>query len=189
MGRISEKNGTHNAESVPTTIVLSDRGYWKHLGRCTECHRVDAFTMNGRSLCGVCADKARLKKANEYAFDKQKILSRNRDAYQRRKANGLCVKCGKPIEEGNYRVRCLKCTAKLSYSEKIKASEKAARGDNGICYMCNRNPVLPDKRCCAECYPKLQINMLKAQSESTNKRKENIWTKHTAKTTENACTD
>ncbi len=151
--------------------TLSDSQFWRQRGLCTECHAQDAFTMAGRALCGECARKSREAKARKYEFQSPAIRFRNREAYQMRKENRLCVKCSKPLEPGNNRVRCLSCTRKLSRHDKQKVFEKPLRGDNGICWMCNKNPIEPGRECCAECYPKMRDNMLKAQRESTRRRK------------------
>lgn len=146
-----------------------DRNFWKSRHLCCNCHMKDAYTMNGRALCAECADKANKAKKRDYAERGDEIRQRNRNAYAERKANGLCVKCGKPKEPGNTRVRCLRCTRKQSRAEHIKLENEAPlvrnypRGDNGICYICNRNPIAPGKRCCDGCYPALKGAMLHAR--------------------------
>lgn len=158
-----------SVDTIPLTVVLTDAQYWKSKERCVECHEQDAFTLNGRSLCGVCAEKARMRKSEEYQNNGDTIRERNRTAYETRKQMRLCIKCGKPLENGNYRVRCLRCTRKQSITEHLKLEEEAPktrnypRGDNGICYVCNQRETLPDRRCCAECYQWLKESMLKAK--------------------------
>lgn len=156
-------------DAAQTTV--SDAQYWRQKGRCTYCHEQDAYTMMGRSYCGECARKNRDAKREVYPIRSAEINLRDRTAYQERKEKRLCVKCAKPLEPGNNRVRCLACTRKLSIHDKLAVLDKPLRGDNGVCWMCNKREKLPDKRCCAVCYETLRGNMLKAQAESTRKRK------------------
>lgn len=150
---------------------MTERQYWRSIGRCTECHKEDAYTMNGRSLCADCAEKDRQKKREQYGLDPRKYLDRNKESYDRRKELRLCVKCGKPLESDNPRVRCLRCTRKLAmYEHKVTEKNRPPeqnfpRGDNGICYICNRNPVIPGKSTCADCYPDARDRMLNARAK------------------------
>lgn len=165
----------NNLNTNPLTVVLTDKQYWKSKERCIECHEQDAFTLNGRSLCGVCAEKERLRKAKEYQNNGEVIRKRDQIAYEARKKMRLCVKCGKPLEDGNHRVRCLRCTRKQSIAEHIKLENEAPkvrnypRGDNGICYVCNQRETFPDRRCCAKCYQWLRESMLNARKSKETK--------------------
>lgn len=149
---------------------MTDREFWKARERCVECHCRDAFTMAGRALCAVCAEKSRALARKRYEATPEKYQERDRRYYDARKAARLCVKCGKPVEPDNPRVRCLKCTRKLSAEDRSRnernrpPEQNWPRGDNGICYICNRRPTLPGRNCCGECYPWLRDNMLAAKA-------------------------
>lgn len=151
---------------------MTNRQFWKARGRCTECHGRDAFTMAGRSLCSACAEKAREKKREEYRENSDKIRSRNAEAYSRRKENRQCVKCGRALRPEDSGVRCTACRRKLSIYEAARSELRRPpdrnypRGDNGICYICNRRPVSVAHECCEACYPMLRENMLAARSQA-----------------------
>lgn len=151
-------------DTIPLTVVLTDAQFWKLHQRCIECHQIDAYTLNGRSLCAVCAEKSREAKRTEYQMKREELNQRHKKWYEDAKANGKCVKCGASLEPGSIYVRCQKCRNKAAYRDKLKRASKPQRGDNGICYICNRNPKAPDKNCCEECYPKLREQMLFARS-------------------------
>lgn len=77
--------------------------------KCKRCGKQDSFTLSGRALCVVCAEKNRENSRRYY-----KKLGTNPGAkkrYQRLKELGLCVDCGK-YEPKNGSVRCEDCLLK-----------------------------------------------------------------------------
>lgn len=50
--------------------------------------------------------------------------------------------------------KCAKCLAKIRTKRQAKRCEiaRSERRSYGICYICGKNPVLPRKGACAECY-------------------------------------
>lgn len=66
----------------------------------------------------------------------------------RRKAQGLCYKCGNPLPEGAERGKmCPRCQKK--YSE-WRRRFRLERIMSGICVFCGK-PARPDRETCAEC--------------------------------------
>lgn len=125
----------------------------KDAGLCVSCGKQDAYTLAGRSQCAECAERSR-RNWHRCGND------RRRDRYYLRKANGLCVDCGKPAIEGH--VRCKYHAEKVRWNNKLygrrRQDEKGVnfpRGENGLCYRCNKRENLPGMKICHSCYSDL----------------------------------
>lgn len=70
----------------------------------------------------------------------------SKGTYERRKAQGLCVKCGK--ENSNGFVMCDECMEK---SKQYKKEWRRAYLDLGICPKCQTNPVIRGQGLCVDC--------------------------------------
>lgn len=128
----------------------------KHLHLCRECHRRDAFTLNGMAMCAECTEKGRLRK-QEYL---QKPENRDRtNAAQRKKRaeraeNGCCTNCGTLLHDGNYKL-CPKCRAKCrKYKNRATRKRGISPRTEGICWQCNKAPVMAERGLCEACYVK-----------------------------------
>lgn len=77
--------------------------------KCKRCGKQDSYTLSGRALCAVCAEKNRENSRRYYTK-----LGTNPGAnkrYQKLKDSGLCVDCGK-YEAKSGSVRCEDCLLK-----------------------------------------------------------------------------
>ena len=161
----------------------------KYLHRCIACGHADAFTLSGRSYCADCAEKRREHAADDYRKNKQKYNDRCKAWYYERKKNGLCVKCGKPAETG--RTVCKRCSIKRNNAERERNIEKGMnwpRGDNGLCWLCNKKPSMDEYHVCPDCYEIIltaQRAAVKARKESgeneLGKRIDEFWKLRKAK--------
>lgn len=71
---------------------------------------------------------------------------RNYNFYHRRKDNGLCLKCGKPLDrDGTY---CIECRKILS---KEQNEARHFLQNIGICPRCQKNKLYGDEKVCPEC--------------------------------------
>ena len=95
----------------------------------------------------------------------QKEISHN--CYIRRKENGLCPRCGKPLDRiGHYCTNCLKKSNE--YSREVREWCK----QNGICPECKKNKLFGDEHICPECLARKA--MYRANNPTLDeKRKEN----------------
>lgn len=66
--------------------------------------------------------------------------------YQRRKENGLCVRCGKPIDREG--VMCVSCRKIIN---KDTAETRKWLQEHGICPRCRKNFLYGDEKNCPEC--------------------------------------
>lgn len=79
--------------------------------------------------------------------------------YKKRKDNGLCPTCGKPIDrEGHY---CKSCAEK--HTEYTRETRNFYR-ENGLCTVCGKEKVFGDEKRCPECRAKC-TNRIKLTSE------------------------
>ena len=77
---------------------------------------------------------------------------RARKSYQMRRENGLCQRCGIPLDRnGSY---CSKCLEKVRIHSR---ENKDFYRSHGLCTKCGKNTVLGDKRTCPECLAKWEI--------------------------------
>lgn len=76
---------------------------------------------------------------------------RGQKCYYNRKNNGLCPRCGKPLDrEGHY---CSECLEKVrEYSRKNRVFYR----ENHLCIECGKVVVLQGERMCPECRAKMQ---------------------------------
>lgn len=131
----------------------ANKVYYKSRQRCVLCGQQDAYTMNNRSLCAECAEKRRVLTANYRNEHPEQIKAYRAEYEKSRRAAGLCHACGKPTENG--RSRCPRCREKENRRRREKVREDGLvnlpRGENGICWTCNKRPALRGKRLCREC--------------------------------------
>lgn len=139
-----------------------NRQYYIARHRCAYCGRQDEYTLAGRTRCYTCAEKDRLqhqKKRNTKAeVLKEQQAGKNRR--ERRKELGLCVICGKRNATDGY-VRCEYCRAEESRRRHQcrDVNVNYPRGDNGICWQCNKCSVVQGKNLCPHCYT-MKVNIL-----------------------------
>lgn len=132
----------------------------KHLKRCVDCGKTDAFTLSGRAYCAECCEKQRKSKQKYSKRNKEKKRKSAKKLYEERKSNHLCVKCGKTLPD-NYRyTNCEKCRVKLRQAcERYHRKNGIFPRDTSLCYRCQKNTPLKDKKVCAECYKNLCKNI------------------------------
>lgn len=96
-----------------------------------------------------------------------KIMSTQKEIsarfYKRRKENGLCPRCGKPLDrEGYYCSECL---------EKVRVYHRENREfyrKNHLCTECGKNSVPEEERICPECRAK-RANLRKSHTDEQKK--------------------
>lgn len=144
--------------------------YYKSMQRCVRCRKMDAYTMAGRSMCAVCAEKDRERKAEKYRNDAEfraRKRERDRNSYFAARAAGVCANCRRrPPKEGS--PYCWECFAKRAAwnreHKEWRDGENYPRGANGFCHLCNKKPSMDGKRLCEECYGKAVERMAKARA-------------------------
>lgn len=159
-------------------MSISTKEYSQMLKRnhmCTRCHQQDAYTLGGRSLCAECARRQRERSAKFRDNHREEYLIKARKAYAQKKRENKCPMCGKKIENNDGSVLCPHCKAKerrRKHTKQLALSVNYPRGENGYCWMCNKNLALPGKRLCQHCRDIVVENLRKGKP-STNAN--HIW--------------
>ena len=139
-----------------------ERYYWlKEHGICVECGQEPAYKGLTRCICcranaiDAASDYKRRHPSTPEQLEAYRVSIKN--LYHTRKEAGLCVKCGKPAQEG--KTRCGRCLAK----DRQRAAEKRLQQGKipkdvamgmGLCCYCLKHPVMPEKKVCEACYPR-----------------------------------
>ncbi|MBP5717860.1 MAG: hypothetical protein J6X53_02620, partial [Abditibacteriota bacterium] len=122
----------------------ANKAYYKSRQRCVLCGGQDAYTLNDRSLCADCAEKRRIITKNYRDAHPEQIKAYRAEYDKTRRAAGLCHTCGKPTKNG--RSRCPGCQSKENRRRREKLREDGVvnlpRGENGVCWTCNKRPAL-----------------------------------------------
>lgn len=131
---------------------------------CRDCKKQDAYTLAGRTYCYDCAEKQRIAKANarKDPVKRERMLEQHRQMQERYEQQHRCKLCGKPLEKNYTYKTCKMCRFKMAKA--IKKSRYKIhgipnlRGENGICWQCNKQPCIEGKKLCQSCYDmKLKI--------------------------------
>lgn len=77
---------------------------------------------------------------------------RNEKRYKQRRYNGLCPRCGKPLDRDGY--YCTECLEKV---REYNRANKLFYRENGICVVCGKEMVLGDEKTCPMCRAKMSI--------------------------------
>lgn len=130
----------------------------KKAGVCVQCGQEDAFTMAGRSRCSRCAEMGAESKRKLRTVEEKKIRmnAQHNDMEQKRRDMGLCPMCGRPATPGY--ITCEYCRAKKRNWQRNRRNS-FHRGENGICWTCNKNKSLPGKHLCQSCYDMTLLNL------------------------------
>lgn len=149
----------------------NDYNWYKTLGICPMCRKKKPAL--DHVICLECMSDASEKNrkrrerltAEQRHAESQRAVEYKRQRRERRKAEGVCVECGKrPPKEG--RIRCAVCLHK--HSERMKRYHRAKGCKphelllaHDVCYICGGVP-LPGKRLCAVHYDIAIANLNKA---------------------------
>lgn len=135
---------------------------------CVSCKTQDAFTLSGRVYCADCSEKRKAQRAErskrpdhaKASYEAKHASDQKR--YYERKAAGLCVHCARPTY--GLGTSCERCRLKQKRKRVSKTQIQGInwpRGDNDICYVCNKRPVFGRYHVCEECLGILQQNLQK----------------------------
>ncbi len=140
-------------------MTKEERSFYLSLGICPICKKYRLF--GTEKSCPECRCKSAAYKSEIRERDREKYNAymriEHKSLYERRKADGMCPKCGKHRPRKGY-VMCVKCQnrKRLRYR-----TEKRSR-EEGECYFC-REPVKCGYKVCEKHY---QMNVEKARSKN-----------------------
>lgn len=125
--------------------------YLKARQRCVVCAQQDAYTLVGRALCGDCCERRQEAHTRWREQNRERNNAREMDRYQRLKAAGLCVSCGR--ERDRTGVYCRRCAAKKAEKRRIRYAAETTYL-YGQCRWC-RQPSVQGKAYCQDCLDKM----------------------------------
>lgn len=135
------------------------RQYLKHQHKCVNCWKMDAYTLNGHTLCADCMEKEAKQKRKARAKNPYKFRDEQKKILEKRRTEGKCTRCGRELPCQYSFKTCPTCrTYGRNRLRNIRAdTDKNIRGYNGICWICNKNPAIEGKKICEDCYSKNNI--------------------------------
>lgn len=132
--------------------------WYRSIGICPQCGSNKAAP--GRARCEECLAK-NAESANKYR--EQKPKNGGHSAYlknlrTRRKQNGLCIDCGKPICSAST-VYCIDCRIKnrIRNERRRNGIKRPERHEYGLCYICGKPS--DEGKLCGECYKRACGNL------------------------------
>lgn len=129
-----------------------NRQYRKRIGICVRCGKHEAEPH--KTLCYECIGKEQDSYNASQRTDRQREYDRNkkRTLTAKRKAAGLCPKCGKQKSDSGK--ICENCKAYLArYRERNRKDIiRSERVSYGICYICGKHPTMKNRGVCDICY-------------------------------------
>lgn len=159
---------------------MNSYNYYKLIGRCPACKRNKSAP--NHVICLQCmsdVSERNRRRREKLTPEQQKAESKRavenkRKRKERRKAEGVCVECGKrPPKEG--RIRCEICLRKhrermRDYYRRKGHKPRVLFYDHDKCWICG-DESLPDKRVCAKHMTMCVDNLSKAHHDNTK----HIW--------------
>lgn len=148
------------------------REYLKHAKRCIKCWKMDAYTLNGHTLCADCTEKDNERKRKERSRNPYKYRDEQKKIRDKRREEGKCIRCGLKLQSGYSFMTCPTCRILTrNRLRNIRAdTDKNIRGQNGICYQCNKKPVMDGKKLCEDCYSMKMMYLEKAMEVNRRKK-------------------
>lgn len=137
------------------------------LHRCFKCGEQDAFTLNGRRFCADCIYEINEKHRAAYARNPDRVNAYGRKHRQKMISERRCAACGKPLPESERHKNCAACRAKQAARFIERTGGLKMRTENGLCYRCQKNPIMEGRTICESCYEVLceHVRRLKEQGK------------------------
>lgn len=133
-----------------------NRKFFKAHGLCQVCGQ--NIPEPGRVTCSKCLQYAQeynaMRRATETPEERERRLQSLRTSgksrYEKRKAAGLCTKCGKPAQVG--KSMCNECLLHRRLMDRARR-DTYSRDYENLCTRCRKKPREPGKKVCKDCYP------------------------------------
>lgn len=134
---------------------------FKEIGICPTCQKRKAEPHHVE--CYECLDAKRLR----YYKNKESLKTNKRKntTAERRKADGICVTCGKR-KAMNGKTRCGICLVKQRKQAKERRGaylERYERPTYGMCYICGSKELYENRNLCKRCYDNACKNIAKGR--------------------------
>lgn len=169
----------------------ANRAYYTSRGICGKCGKRPVEP--GRLKCFECLDadvnahkrmmERKSPEERRRIMDQKNAERRNRTAY--RQEHGLCTQCGKPVVPGKR--LCIDHLAKKRRTKDKRWNNEIPRSERpsyGICWLCGKRPILPEKTLCEQCFRSMSDrakerakHLTQAQLEARKKWNESFYRK------------
>lgn len=170
--------------------------YYKARSRCVQCHKQDAYTLNGRAYCYDCMRlNHTYSRKSYYNGAGQRRQEKKREKAQQLRDQKRCTYCGKKLPDGHPYIRCDSCRARFrNYKRKeisartgFQTGDARQRWKYGQCYKCGAplktglNSHGEPYRVCETCYQDAIRALRKANRVNQERGNEHhLWTKENA---------
>ena len=151
------------------------RAMLKKAHMCRDCKQVDAYTLAGRTRCAICAEQnaaAARKWREAHPGENAKNMKVRMKHWQ---SENRCQTCGKPLVDSRYK-SCTECRARWRNYKANRRTTNYPRGENGICWQCNKQPVKEGFHLCPDCYT-AKTALCSILNDNRNNRN-HIWRKY-----------
>ena len=153
-------------------IAANKRAYIQKVaeGRCINCGKSDARTLEGHVRCEVCESRAHDGKSPKERTEEQRLQdnANRREWRSMRKAAHVCTECGRQDKRTlNGMSLCLFCATKRNKYARDKRNRARDRETDharrarwiaeGLCSTCGREKEEPDKAMCIDCRVKCRM--------------------------------
>ena len=145
-------------------------------GLCTVCGREDAYTMAGRAMCAICAQKSNEWTKNKKKRPKYREAARkaSKERYAKMIAENICPTCYKKKPDDGYSL-CEFCRVKHRNRKKEKRNREGQRTwemalSGETCFFCKSPDVVPGKKLCQACIDK-RVAYLHGEKHDERKKK------------------
>lgn len=139
----------------------------------------------------LCADvDAHKRWMDRKSTEERRLIMDQRNAAHREKTryrqeHGLCTQCGKPVVPGKR--LCIDHLVKKRRTRDPRWNNEIPRSERpsyGICWLCGKRPILPEKTLCKQCFQSMSDrakqqarNPTPAQLKAREKYKESFYRK------------
>ena len=133
-----------------------NRKFFKAHGLCQVCGQ--NIPEPGRVTCSKCLQYNQeyntMRRATETPEERERRLESLRtygkSRYEKRKAAGLCTRCGKPAKQGA--TMCTECLLHRRLMDRARR-DTYSRDYENLCTRCRKKHREPGKKVCKDCYP------------------------------------
>lgn len=171
-GQCGKKNDRENlrlcsecgAKDVKTQIAT--KKFLLQMGICPVCKR--ERILGDEKSCPECRAKgaeykAQIREENREEYNEY-MKNYHKQMYEKRKQQGLCTRCGKPLNDKRY-TTCGKCRQKNTKLRNVSYTDpRKKRVEQGLCYWCGK----PQKQGYKVCEEHYQMNVEKARMKARN---------------------
>lgn len=158
-----------------------DKLFLKQMHLCVTCKKKDAYTMAGRTCCAECARKIADRQRQRKKANPEKMAEIEKNHIEKYKMEHKCIQCGRILPADYENVNCEICLKKATARRRDKRIQNGMnwpRGNNGICFQCNKNLAKEGSSLCQNCYDK-KIDIVNMMNERNRLRKQQMMEAHT----------